>query len=54
MTPLDAAMLRFGRAALAVVKPGLAERALSTDLDEEEEARAAEDVDRLADMLASR
>jgi hypothetical protein len=45
-------MLRLGRVTLEVLKPSLAERAASPDLDEAEAVRVAEDVDRLAGMLA--
>jgi len=51
LPPIDAALLRLGRAVLGLLCPSLARRAASA-ADEDEAKRVAEDVDRLAGMLA--
>lgn len=53
MPPLDAALARLGRAVLGLLHPGLARRAAGI-VDDDEEKRVAEEVDRLADLLGSR
>lgn len=57
MSPLDAALLRLGRAVLPSLSPRLAERVQRAEqspeaLQDGEAARVADDVSRLAGMLA--
>lgn len=57
MSPIDAALARLGRAALLLLSPSLAERARRATetpgvLEDGEAERVADEVDRLAGMLA--
>lgn len=53
--PLEAALLRLGLVTLEFLHPALAERVTpALDGDKDEAARVAADVERLADLLASR